>query len=138
MIKELELNTEVNDFQNNITQPKFQLITGGKGPTDIDGWLKDLHPGTVFLSRRKNSKELMLDNYMVVRHATQSTQLRMAIPDGRIVELWVPTVEFSRASDLFEVLAEMELVFEEEKKEEDNALDSPAPSQDGAEGGSTA
>lgn len=116
MQKEQVLTNSINNdnvlaFKQPETRPA--LITGG--PIGPENWLKERAKGNIFLARQKNSKELILNLYMIVEHKTQSSHIVWNMPDGRVLDIWVPTLEFSRQFDLHEIIAEkVEFTYEQE------------------------
>jgi hypothetical protein len=121
MMKDQELvQVEDNIELENEPRPALRLITGGKGSGFGDNWLKDLELNTIFLARMNSSKELIMNNYMLSRRSPsgEHTNLRWVTPDDRVLDIWVPTLEFSRQFKLGEVLAVVGLTYEEEKEEE--------------------
>jgi hypothetical protein len=125
MIKEQELVQVDDKNEHPDIRGSLQLVTGGKGG-DSDNWLAGLNVNTIFLARAKGSKELFLNNYLLLRRSNtgDSTNLRWAHPDDRILDLWVPTLEFSRQFTLHEVIAQLpEQVYNEEKEDNSDGSD---------------
>lgn len=112
MTKELVLMDKDDNIINFKKKPQLKLITGGDPP--IENWLANMPKGTIFNARRKNEKQLNLDKYMVTQHKRVTTELYFVTPDGKQLTFWVPTLEFSRNVEFFEVLGEYEFIEDEE------------------------
>lgn len=117
MKKEIE-DDKIIDFK----EAKLKLLTGG--PTGSDDWLTKLEKGSIFLARQKSNKSLPLEKYFLVEHrvgldGTKVTNLLIALPEGKQIDIWVPSVEFSRAVDLYTVLQVVEFEMEKEEEKED-------------------
>ena len=117
------------------------LLTGG--PVGPENWLSTVERGVVFLARPKNSKDLILNKYMLWEHKSQSTNLLWGTPDGKQIDIWVPTLEFSRQFSLHEIIGQV--VLEEEQgvdnglasETKEGAQDGRIPAPEGTGGGST-
>ncbi len=109
--KEEYLTDNVIDFTN------AKVALGGKGPTD-ENWLKNLKPGTVFLARPKTKmnqeKPIILNKYWVLEHKTMSSNLMVATPDRNQMNIWTPTLEFSRQFELIEEIGYVEFGYEDD------------------------
>ena len=112
----MDKDDNIIDFKK---RPQLKLITGGDPP--IENWLKTFPKGTIFNARRKGEKALNLDKYMVTQHRTITTELYFVTPDGKQLTFWVPTLEFSRSVDFFEVLGEYEFIEEEQEDDDGNS-----------------
>ncbi len=116
MMKDSKLTAEELD---NDTRPQLRLIPGGKdGGGFGENWLNELEVGTIFLARVKGDKNLILNNYMLARRSNtgMSTNLRWVTPDDRVIDLWVPTLEWSRANQLHEIIGTILNFKEQEEK----------------------
>ncbi len=104
---------------NVIDMNSFKTAVGGKGPTD-ENWLKNMKPGTVFLARPKTKmgqeKPIVLNRYWVIEHKTMSSHLMVATPDKNTMDLWTPTLEFSRQFELIEEIGYVEFGYADDPK----------------------
>lgn len=81
--------------------PKLRVLTGGKGPPEPPeegvNWLADLIPGTTFVARHQNSKEVDWNVYHVVfSHLPEVMFLKWELPDGKLLDYYVDPGRFSR------------------------------------------
>lgn len=104
----------VIDFKTEVANRK---LLNPNGPTGPENWLKELKPMTIFVARRKGDRDLVLNKYLVIEHKTVSSNLIWATPDERQLNIWTPSLEFSRAFDYIETLGEMQVTYKEEQSE---------------------
>jgi hypothetical protein len=116
MKKEQKL-TDLDDNVIDLTNIRKALSTGGKDSDE--NWLATLNKNTVFLARDKSqqpnspNRPLMLETYMLTDKREVSSELIVKMPDGQQINIWVPTLEFSRRKELIEILAELEIAEQE-------------------------
>lgn len=102
----------------------LKLLPGGRNIN----WLRDLAAGTVFASRPKGTKGIILEIYIVNNHSLRTTGLALDSNDLRTVWYTVDTVRFSEANELVEVLGNVEAktkAIEAPKGDEDEQRDRP-------------
>lgn len=93
-------NLRVIDGDLASDDPVIGLQTAGKGPTQ-DNWLKSMKEGTIFLTRIKQDKGFMLNQFFVVNNKPDTgTWLRSAGGE----DLWVDAQRFSGQWEQVEVL----------------------------------
>ena len=62
---------------------KVQLVTGGKGPSDPNDWLKDLELGSIFLIQNKyDTNDFNLGQCKLVSRTDKSTVLAFLLPSS--------------------------------------------------------
>lgn len=117
---------------------KNLLKTAGGEPPQGENWLRDLPPGTVFLSRPKPNqgkpKQPYCDQFCVIEHKTVTTNLVQKMPTGQQVDIWFPTLEFSRTNDFIEITAQVKFDYTEEQMKIDENLPEEGESNDGTDG----
>ena len=123
VLKNMEDN--VVDFE--ATKQLMLKTTGGEPPLG-ENWLKALEQGTVFLSRPKpkqgQPKQPFCDQFCVIDHKELSSNLIQKMPTGQQVDIWFPTLEFSRSNDFIEIIAQVKFGYSEEQmKTDENLLD---------------
>ena len=132
MQKEQELNT-ILDKDANIIDFKTRKATDTGSGSTVDSWLADLDVGSIFLSRPKLKSgvsvdpvnRLMLNSYLLQDRREDAQgysvcNLIWRLPDTKQMDIWVPTLEFSRVMELIQVLLVVEFdVSKEEEKDSD-------------------
>ena len=111
-------NIEENNVIN-IEDARKALTFGGSGGDE--NWLAELPPGSVFLSRPNNvgKERLFCDLYCVMEQKKLTTNVIQKMPTGQEIDLWFPTLEFSRNNKLIETIATVEFGYEDPKKEQE-------------------
>lgn len=104
--------------------------TAGSGPISHH-WLNNLLPGTIFLVKKKNTRESMLME--LAMQFKSKVSCRLINPENG-TPMWVDPVEFSRTFDLFEIIATPDEVKElaNMKEEEDGDSNTLQEGQVGA------
>lgn len=76
---------------------KLRVITGGKGPPEepTENWLGDMSPGTSFVARERNSKNVDFNLYHVVFKREGVMLLKWELPDGKLLDYYVDPKRFS-------------------------------------------
>lgn len=87
--------------------PRFRILTGGKGPPELPekNWLADLVPGTTFVARDRNSKEVDSNLYHVLFISLpEVVLLKWELPDGKLLDYYVDPERFSKRFELRKIL----------------------------------
>lgn len=91
-------------------QERVALATGGRDGDE--NWLENMERGSIFTARVKTKpgqqidpmQKLLLNVYLVQEKKAITTNLIWKMPDERQMNIWVPTLEFSRTMELIELL----------------------------------
>src|SRR5688572_32931717 len=77
--------------------PKFRVLSGGKEPPDepSEDWLSTYVPGTSFVARERNSKNVDFNLYHVIFVRDEVTLLKWELPDGKLLDYYVDPKRFS-------------------------------------------
>ena len=106
----------------------FNAIRSGLapgGPGGEENWLKTLPKGTMFVCKRRNAPKdhLALELYFVMEHKDLTSNILQKIPTGQQADLWVDSLEFSRAYLYKETVATVELEYQYDKEEQSELTD---------------
>ena len=116
---------------------KFLQQTAGGEPPLGDNWLTSLKTGTIFLSRPKQKggvKQVYCDQFCVVEHKEITTNLLQKTPTGQQIDIWYPSLEFSRNNDYIETIAQVNFGYSEEQLKVDENLPEVSPTDVEEEG----
>jgi hypothetical protein len=85
--------TELKDTK----YPKLRVLQGGKGPPEepSEDWLSTYVPGTTFVARERNSKNVDFNLYHVIYVKDGVTLLKWELPDGKLLDYYVDPKRFS-------------------------------------------
>ena len=119
----LDKNAEIIDFKTR------KATDTGSGFTP-ENWLQELEVGSIFLSRQKIKpgqqvdlvNRLMLNSYLLQDRREDGKgnsvcNLIWRLPDAKQMDIWVPTLEFSRVMELIQVLLVVEFEYKKEAEE---------------------